>query len=159
MWTIDIIQCCFLCEECLINCFIYQKWTEIHWRWKKGERGSNWESCRSQCYKNVEGTTRSYIINIKGKPGKVMIKNVLIRRKRAIPTWLLSVDFIGVRGLRRKKMKYCSFEPALRPSSSADEGRSASWKLQYFIFFHCNPRILVMSTDSSQVGVALFPSY
>ena len=41
----------------------------------------------------------------------------------------------------------------------ADEGRSAGWKLQYFIIFHHDPRTPTMSTDSSQIGVALFPSH
>ena len=40
-----------------------------------------------------------------------------------------------------------------------NEGHSAGRKLQYFIFFYRNLRTPMMSTDSSQVGVALFPSY
>ena len=43
--------------------------------------------------------------------------------------------------------KVCSFQPALRPSSAEEE-----------IHFHRNLRTPAMSTDSSQVGVALFPS-
>ena len=43
-------------------------------------------------------------------------------------------------------------------SSSADEGRSVGWKLQYLIFFPRNPQTPTMSTDNSQVGVALSPS-
>ena len=31
-------------------------------------------------------------------------------------------------------------------------------KVQFFILFHRNPQAPVMSADSSQVGVALFPS-
>ena len=42
--------------------------------------------------------------------------------------------------------------------SSADEGHCADWKLQYFIIFHRDLRTSEMS-DSSQVGVPLFPSY
>ena len=43
-------------------------------------------------------------------------------------------------------------------SSSADESHSAGWKLQFIILFHrhlCTP---AMSTNNSQLGVALFPS-
>jgi hypothetical protein len=86
------------------------------------------------------------------------VKKYINKKERTTPTWLLSADIAGARGLRWKKMKYCSFQPALRPSSG-DEGRSAGWKLQYFIFFHCNPQAPAMSADSSQVGVVLFPSY
>ena len=39
-------------------------------------------------------------------------------------------------------------------SGPADEGHSAG----YFIYFHSHLRIPAISTDSSQVGVALFPS-
>ena len=41
--------------------------------------------------------------------------------------------------------------------SSADESHSSGWKLQ-FNYFHCDLSTPAMSTDSSQVGVALFPS-
>ena len=63
----------------------------------------------------------------------------------------------------KKNIKW-SFQPAQWLSSaeeedSADESRSVGWKLQYLIFFHRNPRTPAMSADSSQVGVALFPSY
>jgi len=40
-----------------------------------------------------------------------------------------------------------------------DESHSAGWKLQYFIFFHHDLSTPAMSTDSIQVGVALFPSF
>ena len=46
-----------------------------------------------------------------------------------------------------------------KEEEEADEGRSAGSKLQYLIIFHRDPRTPTMSTDSSQVGVALFPSY
>jgi hypothetical protein len=55
---------------------------------------------------------------------------------------------------------HCDLHQLKRKSSSSDdEGRSTGWKLQYFIFFHRNPRTPTMYTDSSQVGVALFLSY
>ena len=59
---------------------------------------------------------------------------------RKTPTWLLSIDIAGA-------------------SSSADESHSAGRKLQYFIYFHCDLSTPLMSTDSSQVGVVLFPSF
>ena len=40
----------------------------------------------------------------------------------------------------------------------ADEGHSAGSKLLYFIYFHRHLLTPAMSTDISQVGVALFPS-
>ena len=44
-------------------------------------------------------------------------------------------------------------------SSQADESHSDGWKLQYFIYFHRDLSTPAMSTDSSQLGVALFPSF
>ena len=44
-------------------------------------------------------------------------------------------------------------------TSTADESHSAGWKLQKFIYFHHDLSTPMMSTDSSQVGVALFPSF
>jgi hypothetical protein len=58
----------------------------------------------------------------------------------------------------------CSFQPALLPSSaeeeessSADEGQ-CRLKATNFINFHRELRTLAMSTVTSQVGVAFFPS-
>ena len=44
-------------------------------------------------------------------------------------------------------------------SSSADENHSAGWKVQYFIYFHRDLSTPAMSTDASQVGVAIFHSF
>ena len=47
---------------------------------------------------------------------------------RATPTWLMPVDIAGVDRSRWKYINYCSFQPALWPSSAeeeADEGHSA----------------------------------
>ena len=44
-------------------------------------------------------------------------------------------------------------------SYTADESRSAGWKLQIFIYFHRDLSAPAMSTNMSQVGVALFPSF
>ena len=44
-------------------------------------------------------------------------------------------------------------------SSLGDESHSAGWKLQLFIHFHRDLSTKAMSTDSSQVGVALFSSF
>ena len=41
---------------------------------------------------------------------------------------------------------------------TADESHSACWKLRNLIYFHCDLSTPAMSTDSSQVGVTLFPS-
>ena len=43
-------------------------------------------------------------------------------------------------------------------TSSADEDRSAGWKLQLFIYFHRHLSAPAMSTDNNQVGVAICPS-
>ena len=43
--------------------------------------------------------------------------------------------------------------------SSADEGRSAGWKLHLVINFHRHLYTPAMSTVSCQVGAALFPSF
>ena len=49
-------------------------------------------------------------------------------------------------------MKYCSFQPVLWPSSAEEQDFSQHYG------FHRDLQTPAMSTDSSQVGVALFPS-
>ena len=56
------------------------------------------------------------------------------------------------------RLHRCSIQLDMLDSSSADEGHSAGWKLPHFIYFHRYLRTPAMSTDNSQVGVALFPS-
>ena len=85
-----------------------------------------------------------------------MIKNILIRRKES-DTYLATVSRHRWSSWITMKKDEPSSTEEEGSSSSADEGHSAGWKLQYFIFFHYNPRTTMMSTDSSQVGVALFP--
>ena len=72
-----------------------------------------------------------------------MIKNMLTRRKES-DTFLATVG--RHRWSRQITMKI------------VDESHSAGWKLQQFIYFHHDPSTPAMSTDSSQVGVAFFPS-
>ena len=67
---------------------------------------------------------------------------ITLTRRKESNTYLATVS----RKITMKKDK-------LLRLSSADENHSAGWKLQQFIHFHCD-----LSTDSSQVGVALFPS-
>ena len=64
---------------------------------------------------------------------------VTVGRHRWSPQIVMKVD------------KMCSFQPALRTSSAEEEAT-------HFIHFHRNVQTPAMSTDSSQVGVALFSS-
>ena len=43
--------------------------------------------------------------------------------------------------------------------TTADESHSAGWKLRKFIHLHRDLSAPVMSTDMSQVDIALFPSF
>jgi len=47
----------------------------------------------------------------------------------------------------------------IKSSSTADEGRSAGWKLGYLFIFLLYLESPAMSTGSSQVGAALSPSF
>ena len=44
-------------------------------------------------------------------------------------------------------------------TSTGYESQSAGWKLRKYIEFHCDLSAPAMSTEMSQVGVALFPSF
>ena len=95
---------------------------------------------------------------------KIMIKNMLKRRKEN--NYLATfVDMTGVHRWRWKKIINWSFQPALWLSSAEEEdveeevSHSAGWKLQLIIFFHRHLCTRAMSMNSSQVGVALFPSF
>ena len=56
-------------------------------------------------------------------------------------------------------LQVCDYASIDVDVDSADESHSAGWKLQYFIYFYCDQSTPAMSTDSSQVDVALFPSF
>ena len=89
-----------------------------------------------------------------------MIKNILTRRKES-DTYLATVSrHRWSRQITMKVDKMCSFQPALWPSSAEEEASLPQcWlKATHFIYFHRNLPTPAMSTDSSQVGIALFPS-
>ena len=63
------------------------------------------------------------------------------------------------RTIKNEKIKkFQSNNENMKQRRSADEGHSAGWKLLHFINFHRYLRTPAMSTDSSQVSVALFPA-
>ena len=68
-----------------------------------------------------------------------------VSRRRWSPQIAMKVDQV------------CSFQPALHPSSALQP--QCRLKATHFIHFHRDLRTPVMSTVSSQVGVALFPSF
>ena len=81
----------------------------------------------------------------------ISYKNILIRRKES-DTYLATVRrHCWSLQVAMKEYKICSFQPALWPSS-AEESLP-------FIYLHSDLSTPAMSTDSSQVGVPLFPSY
>ena len=76
-----------------------------------------------------------------------MIKNMLPRRKES-DTYLANVSTDHwSQQIAMKVEKMCSFQPTLWPSSAEEED-----------YFHRDLRTPAMPTDSSQVGVTLFPS-
>ena len=88
-----------------------------------------------------------------------MIKIMLKRRKESDTYVAADRRHRRSTQIAMKVDKVCSFQPALQPSSSADEGRSADWKLHLVIIFHCHLYTPAMSTVSNQVGAALFLSF
>ena len=80
-----------------------------------------------------------------------MIKNILIRRKES-DTYLATVSrHRWSSWITMKNDEIFHHNP---------QHRWSSWiTMKNDEIFHHNPRTPTMSTDSSQVGVALFPSY
>ena len=77
-----------------------------------------------------------------------MIKNMLKRRKESDTYLATNSRHHRSPQIAMKVDKVCNFQPALQPSL-AEEGDD----------FHCNLWTPAMSNVSSQVGVALFPSF
>ena len=88
-----------------------------------------------------------------------MIKIILKRRKESDTYQAADRRHRRSTQIAMKVDQVCSFQLALRPSSDeeADEGRRL--KVTHLIHFHRNLRTPAMSSVSSQVGVALFPSF
>ena len=95
-----------------------------------------------------------------------VIKNILTRRKES-DTYLSTVSRHRLESADNDENRsnvvafsqHCDLHQLKKmSSSSADEGHSAGWKLLHLIYFHHYLQTPVISTDSSQVGVALFPS-
>ena len=87
----------------------------------------------------------------------------MLTRRKESDTYLATVSrHSRSPQIAMKVDKVCSFQPALRPSSAEEEVQlmkaAVPAEATHFIHFHCDLQTPAMSTESSQVGVALFPS-
>ena len=86
-------------------------------------------------------------------------RQIMIKTDKILELSASTVTFISWRVFLFSWWNPQCWLKAEESSSSADKSHSAGWKLQHFTYFHCDLSTSAMSTDSSQVGVTLFPSF
>ena len=133
-----------------------KKWRDIWMKiWKL-----NWNVSKiTDVFLNQNRVKTSVIVETFQLIFCVFIKNMLKRRKESDTYLTTDSRHRQSPQIAMKVNKVFSFQPALQPSSTEWWRPQCRLKPTHFIHFHRDLQTPAMSTVSSRVGVALFPSF